>query len=263
MKKLLAVLLAALVLLPFAFTEAAALTPEEELEAEALGYIEQAKAIIESGTFTLKAKMRYIDNNRGTRGTVSVVWIYDKENAQKLYEMDIKDIVNTTFYMQGAKFIERVTLFIFKCLFQIVPLLAGRKVRGFQVGSQLFVSFPQRCMYSSDAFELPYFRDMGFYEILPLFDFYIDTDNIIEVKKEGNRVSLLYGDGDYSKLFEFTDGNFSFYREVQPNGKIEEACIDSLSPIADQSYFSTKGMMKIRLGWLAVPFGWLEKLMAR
>jgi len=260
MKKLLAIVLAAAMLCSFACIGASALTPEEELLEEALGYIAQAAEILESGTFTLKGKRRLIGPGPvGNRVDMaySENWVYDKENDKKMLEIDYGDMARVKTSLQGVGFGDRVLWYFIKVIYHIVDLLVGSKIRGIQVGTEIIAAFPNRFVYSDDVAEFLSLIGLSFYDYLD-FDFYIFPRNILEVKKEGNRVSLLYGYGDYSRLYEFTDGNFTFYREVWPEGEIHEKYIDFLSPEADQSYFSTKGMMKIPLGWLAGPIGWLE-----
>ena len=80
------------------------------------------------------------------------------------------------------------------------------------------------------------------------------------VEKEGNHISLLYGFEDYSRYYEFVDGKLTYYKEAEP-GRTYEWYIESLSPEADQSYFSTERLIKIPVGWMAPLLGWMEKMM--
>ena len=284
MKKLLAILLAAAMLCSFAcvgaFAEPTDIEEEliseglideepveeepveDELWEEALGYIAQMQDIFDSGTFTLKTKSRVTGNLFGDEITTtyhrSEVWVYDRENDSKLAELDMKEFSKISASTQGASLKSKTMWYIAKAVYLLALLATGQKLRGFQIGTGKFASLPQRRMYSSDVSEIPLLKNFG-HNVRAIVDWYVNSDDVLEVTKEGNRVSLLFG--DRSRYYEFTDGKLSFYREVKPTGMLHEEYVESLSPEADQSYFSTEGMRKISLNWLAGLLGWVEGLL--
>jgi len=252
MKKLLAILLAMAMLCSLACVGTSALTPEEELLEEALGYIAQTAEIFESGTFTLKMR-------EGKNWPVET-WVYDRENDQKMFEFDFRKMVYGNkvmpLYSGSSKTGKFFTDAFVTVLFWTLAMITG-PVRPTQIGSRIFAALPRCGLYSSDVSGTSIMNFMsGWYENFNgAIDCYVYPDEVVEVKKEGNVISLLTDDNRY---FEITDGNLSFYRGTRWNGTIPDTYIESLSPVADQSYFSTKGMRELPLGWLANLLSWLE-----
>jgi len=219
MKKLLAILLAAVMLCSLACIGASAepAAMDEALKEEALGYIAQARDIIGSGTFTLKWR---------SQSSGLDVWVYDKENDRKLYEF-------------GKEF--------FGPFGALAQFLLGSRIRAYMVGTKKYVSLPERSVRSDDLSGISLVSYLGFY-VEGSINCYVSANNVVSVAREGNRITLVTADG---RTFEFKDGAFTYYKQVKA-GKLYERRIESLSPIADQSYFSTEGMKEIRLGWLGL-----------
>ena len=254
-KKLIAMLLAVLMLCSFGAIGAAALTPEEEVLAEeALGYIAQTRDIFESGTFTLKMK-------HGKKTPVQT-WVYDRENDQKMFEFDFREMIYANKVMPFNSSSSKINKFfadtLIMVLFWTLALITG-PVRPSQIGTRIFASLPRRGIYSSDVSETTIMNFMGvWYENYnSVIDCYVYPNEVVEVKKEGNHISLLTDDNKY---FELIDGKLSYYSNVQWDGTFREYYIESLSPVADASYFSTKGMIELPIGWLASLLAWLETL---
>lgn len=256
MKKLLAILLAAAMLCSFACIEAAAepaVIDEAPLVEEALGYIQQAREIFESGTFTLKMR-------EGKNWPIET-WVYDRENDQKMFEFDFRKGSYANRAMPFHSDPSKINTFLIDVFFTMfcwtLALITG-PVRPTQIGTRIFASLPRRGIYSSDVSETVIMNLMGgWYENYnSVIDCYVYRDQVVEVQKEGNRISLLTDDGRY---FELTDGNLSFYRGARWNGTIPDTYIESLSPVADQSFFNTKGMKEISLKWLIALIDRVEK----
>lgn len=218
-KKLTATLLAAVMLCSLACIGASAepAAADEALKEEALGYIAQARDIINSGTFTVKWR---------SQSSGLDVWVYDKANDRKLFEF-------------GKEF--------FGPFGALAQLLLGSRIRAYMAGTKKYVSLPERSVRSDDLSGISLASFLGFYMERNI-NCYVNANNVLSVGKEGNRITLFTTDG---RTFEFTDGAFTYYKQTG-TGTLVERRIEAFSPIADQSYFSTEGMREIRLGWLGV-----------
>jgi len=237
MKKLIAILLAVMLLLPLGVMGVSALTPEEELEAQGRALVEETLAIFESKEFTLTGRDRrfgidlpvmYMQD--GTRAGIELIgWI--QPSIQELG-------------------LNRVTEKIVGWAFQ---LLLGRKVR-FVVSLEQFVFpldqemliFPERRVWMDVTLleGMSYYPSMLYTEArdLDLADLVI-SEPVINGKKY---LCAEFETWDGIAEYYYLDGQLE--RIVGDDGFLYE--VDSLSPTVDESYFSTKGMWKFPLDWL-------------
>ena len=237
---------------PIVVIEEPILDPVDEILEEALGYIAQTKEIFDSGTFTLKMKYRQIGSFSNVMTDIyrSEIWIYDKENDKKLCEMNMKETAQTKGSFKCTSFEDRLNFYLTKVMFGTIALLFGSYVQGIEMGPQKFATFPQRFLRTGDVSGIPVLEEFGFHTNFSN-KFYIHPDYVLEVKKEDDRISLLCGDELYNRYFEFTKETLTFFREVNTySEKTVEWSDIFLSPVADESYFSTKGMIEIPLDWL-------------
>lgn len=216
MKKVFAILLTAAMLCSFACIGASAedRAIDQALLEEALGYIAQVRDAINSGTFTIKWR---------SQSSGLDVWVYDRANDRKLYEF-------------GKEF--------FGPFGGLAQLLLGSRIRAYMIGTKKYVSLPERSVHSDDLSGISLASFLGFYMERTL-NCYVTENEVLSVTRDGNRITLSTPD----RTFEFTDGAFTYYKKTE-SGLFIEHRIESFSPIADQSYFSTEGMREIKLGWL-------------
>jgi len=221
--------------------------PPDDVMAEALAYIAQVQGIFNSGTFTLKAVKR-IAGPINEDQTGPQVWIYDRANYQKLFEFD--KAFFTSVVTESNGFVFDVFAFLGQSLAAafrgVVGFALGPRIRTFQIKTAKYLVLPERSVCSGDLSRIPI--TPGFYDNFnEVIDCRVTSSDVVEAAREGSRVRLLCADG---REYVFEDGIFVFYGRSWPSGAVTEWTIESLSPEADLSYFSTEGMTKISLDWL-------------
>jgi len=232
MKKLLAILLAAAMLLSFGAVGAMALTPEEELEAEAWALIEQAKTFY-SGSYTVMGTLTETVDNISF--AVPMVYVSDTASKKQALQMDTFTFTNLVGLKQGyTDLTAKLTAFIFESLF-------GSTLRSLIIGDKKYT-----------AHRHIYYPEPGTLFNPFVIHLYHDLEKaeVVEIIKDGEVLSITLAfpedpSEDYTETFEFVGGIYTRCIASDVNGIRQEIVIDSYTEQVDTSYLSTKGMIRL------------------
>ncbi|MCL1952171.1 MAG: hypothetical protein FWF60_05020 [Oscillospiraceae bacterium] len=228
-KRILAIALALAMLLPAFAMGASAATPEEEAQA----LLAQTRAIFDSGKYTLKACGTSPFNGKPT----PVVFVSDGSHSAFEATMDWGSMMQAT----GT---DQVT-----SMFQgwMMWLLFGSKVRFISEPDKSLLVFLDRRFYMvTEPSGIPLYGAALF--ALPDFTEMTVSEPVVGGKKY--LCAALSDDNGVTTSYYYLNGQLK--RITLSGADYEDAAfeIDTLSASADQSYFSTKWMLKLSVSGL-------------
>jgi len=231
-KRILAIVLALAMLLPAFAVGSLAATPEEE----ATALLDQTRAVLNSGKYTLKARGTSPFNGKMT----PIAYVSDGNRTMFEATMDWAGMLQE---MSGDK----VSSMLYGGIMQ---LFFGKKVRFITDQDQAMIVFVNRRTYI-DVPETPDSLDISAMFSGPEMTGMTVSEPVIGGKKY--LCAALSGDNDVTTRYYYLNGAL---KRITLTVDAEEIAfeIDLLSPTVDESYFSTKWMLKLSVLSGLLPF---------